>query len=676
MAAAGASAGRVAAAAPTATAAPGATAAPVVAERRLVSVLFADLVGFTTLAEDRDAEEVRDLLSRYFELARGIVERHGGTIEKFIGDAVMAVWGTPTSHEDDAERAVRAALELVAGVRGLGTVRPGPGRRPDRRGGRHDRRRRRGDGRRRHGQHREPPPGCRAGRRRARRRGDDERRLAGHRVRGGRRAAPQGQGRARAGVAGAARRRGARRARAGRRRSRRRSSAATTSCACSRTSTTPRRATAESGSSRSPGRAASARAGSPGSSSSTSTGSSRRSTGTRAAPRPTAAGSPSGRWARWSASGPGWPRPTTRRRRGPGSPRPWLDGFPTSASDAGSRPRSWPSSAWASRRPAGRTSSSRPGGRSSSGSPPTRPVVMVFEDLQWADSGLLVVRRPPGRVEPRRPDLRRGAGPPGAPRDAPRLGRRQAQLHEPRARAARRRRRCTSSSPAWCPGFPTTRRGAIVARADGVPLYAVEIVRMLVAQGSLEAAGGVYRPVGDLADLAVPETLHSLIAARLDALDPADRALLQAAAVLGHSFTVDGLAAVAALRSRRRGAPTGRARPPRAGRPRPGSAVDRARPVRVRPVARPRGRLLDPRPARPQGAPPGRRPPLRDARRPGAGGRPRDALPGGLPQRRRGPGGRRARRPGPDRAPRGRRPGGDAGRPGAGVSASSGTRSR
>ena len=91
-----------------------------IAERRLVSVLFADLVGFTSLAEHRDAEEVRDLLSRYFELARGIVERHGGTIEKFIGDAVMAVWGTPTSHEDDAERAVRAALELVTAVRGLG----------------------------------------------------------------------------------------------------------------------------------------------------------------------------------------------------------------------------------------------------------------------------------------------------------------------------------------------------------------------------------------------------------------------------------------------------------------------------------------------------------------------------------------------------------------------------
>jgi class 3 adenylate cyclase len=81
---------------------PGAPAA-VGVERRFVSVLFADLVGFTTLSEDRDAEDVRDLLSRYFELARTLIERHGGAVEKFIGDAVMAVWGTPTAREDDAE---------------------------------------------------------------------------------------------------------------------------------------------------------------------------------------------------------------------------------------------------------------------------------------------------------------------------------------------------------------------------------------------------------------------------------------------------------------------------------------------------------------------------------------------------------------------------------------------
>jgi len=90
-----------------------------IAERRLVSVLFADLVGFTTLSESRDAEEVRELLSRYFDTCRRLVERYGGTVEKFIGDAVMAVWGTPTANEDDAERAVRTALDLVAAVSGL-----------------------------------------------------------------------------------------------------------------------------------------------------------------------------------------------------------------------------------------------------------------------------------------------------------------------------------------------------------------------------------------------------------------------------------------------------------------------------------------------------------------------------------------------------------------------------
>ncbi len=93
---------------------------PPTTERRLVSVLFADLVGFTTLSESRDPEEVRDLLSRYFDESRRVVARYGGVVEKFIGDAVMALWGSPIAHEDDAERAVRAALELTALVRGLG----------------------------------------------------------------------------------------------------------------------------------------------------------------------------------------------------------------------------------------------------------------------------------------------------------------------------------------------------------------------------------------------------------------------------------------------------------------------------------------------------------------------------------------------------------------------------
>ncbi len=91
-----------------------------------MSVLFADLVSFTTLSEHRDAEDMRILMDAYFAAARTAIERHGGVVEKFIGDAVMAVWGTPVTHEDDAERAVRAALELVDAVAVLGTSRGVP----------------------------------------------------------------------------------------------------------------------------------------------------------------------------------------------------------------------------------------------------------------------------------------------------------------------------------------------------------------------------------------------------------------------------------------------------------------------------------------------------------------------------------------------------------------------
>jgi class 3 adenylate cyclase len=100
--------------------APGAGAGAVVAERRLISVLFADLVGFTALSEHRDPDEVRELMGRYYERSRALIERYGGTVAKFIGDAVMAVWGTPVAREDDAERAVRAALTLNQAVALLG----------------------------------------------------------------------------------------------------------------------------------------------------------------------------------------------------------------------------------------------------------------------------------------------------------------------------------------------------------------------------------------------------------------------------------------------------------------------------------------------------------------------------------------------------------------------------
>jgi class 3 adenylate cyclase/tetratricopeptide (TPR) repeat protein len=102
--------------------APGGTAASTstAAERRLVTVLFADLVGFTALAESRDMESVRDLQTAYFDASRSVIERHGGAVEKYIGDAVMAIWGAPIAREDDVERAVRAGLDLVDAVAGLG----------------------------------------------------------------------------------------------------------------------------------------------------------------------------------------------------------------------------------------------------------------------------------------------------------------------------------------------------------------------------------------------------------------------------------------------------------------------------------------------------------------------------------------------------------------------------
>ena len=173
-----------------------AKAAPV-AERRLVSVLFADLVGFTTASEGRDAEDTRELLTRYFDASRTIIERYGGTVEKFIGDAVMAVWGAPVANEDDAERAVRAALELVAAVPGLDPALEGPSRRPHRRSRRHPGRHRPGHGRRRPRQHGEPHPVGSRARHRSCRRDDAARSRGGDRLRRRRRARAEGQSGAR-----------------------------------------------------------------------------------------------------------------------------------------------------------------------------------------------------------------------------------------------------------------------------------------------------------------------------------------------------------------------------------------------------------------------------------------------------------------------------------------------
>ena len=81
-------------------------------ERRVVTVLFADLVGFTTLSETRDPEQVKNLVDRCFERLVADIDAFGGRVDKIIGDAIVALFGAPVAHEDDAERAVRAALRM------------------------------------------------------------------------------------------------------------------------------------------------------------------------------------------------------------------------------------------------------------------------------------------------------------------------------------------------------------------------------------------------------------------------------------------------------------------------------------------------------------------------------------------------------------------------------------
>ena len=195
----------------------------------------------------------------------------------------------------------------------------------------------------------------------------------------------------------------------------------------------------------------------------------------------------------------------------------------------------------------------------------TAPVVMVFEDFHFADAGLIdfvdhlmewsrshpiyVVTLSRPELLEQRPDW--GAG-----------KRNFNSIHlEPLPEPAMR-----ALLAGLVPGLPESAVVAIVARADGVPLYAVETVRMLLADGRLALEDGAYRPVGDLTNLAVPETLTALIASRLDGLAAEDRVLVSDAAVLGQSFTLAGL--VGGLRGRR-----GRPRAP-AARPRPARAPD------------------------------------------------------------------------------------------------------
>src|SRR6266542_4284959 len=88
-------------------------AAPPREERKVVTVLFCDLVGFTSRSDRADPEDVQAILRPFHRIAKTEIERHGGTLDKFIGDAAMGVFGSPASHEDDPERAVRTALRIL-----------------------------------------------------------------------------------------------------------------------------------------------------------------------------------------------------------------------------------------------------------------------------------------------------------------------------------------------------------------------------------------------------------------------------------------------------------------------------------------------------------------------------------------------------------------------------------
>jgi class 3 adenylate cyclase len=513
------------------------------AERRLVSILFADLVGFTPFAEERDAEDVRETLNAYFELAREVIERYGGTVEKFIGDAVMAVWGAPTAQEDDAERAVRAALDLVDVVRRLG-----------------------------------PTIQARAG------------------VLTGEAAVTLGatnQGMVAGDLVNTAARL---------------QSVAEPGTVLVGEST--QRATSESivfeevGEQALKGKQSPVKAwralrvvaqrGGRGRSDALEAPFVGRDAEMRLLKDLFHATTRESRPRLVSVLGPG----------GIGKSRlaweflKYIDGLSDTVwwHDGRSPAYGEGITFWA----LGEMVRERAGLLESDDEATTReklaasvrehvpdeaerqtierallvllgfesgvdpqqlfgalrtfferladtlPVVMVFEDLHFADAGLLDFidhvlewsrTSPITIVTLARPELLDKRPNWGA-------GKRSftSIYLEPLSDADMRQ-----LLAGLVPGLPERAVAAIVARADGIPLYAVETVRMLVADGRLTLSDGAYRPTGDLDDIAVPETLTALIAARLDGLDAADRSLIADAAVLGQSFAPAALGAIAGV---------------------------------------------------------------------------------------------------------------------------------
>ena len=280
--------------------------------------------------------------------------------------------------------------------------------------------------------------------------------------------------------------------------------------------------------------------------------------------------------------------------------RAWSIGScPTSPTGAGSSPRCW--RCWAPRRrQADPSSCSRPGARSSSGWPHRTRWSWCSRTstgrtvARWTSSTTCSTGRAacPSSWSPSPVRSCSSAAPTGARRSASSRACSWSHCRRGRCRAHRR-----ASSPVC-----RRRRDRPSWRArTGCPLYAVETVRMLVADGRLVLRDGVYTPNGDLTQLAIPDSLTALIAARLDALDPADRSLILDASVLGQSFTPAALAAVQRHRAGAARTPAARAGPARAPGPGGRPPLARAGPVRVRPVAHPRSRLRHARATRSQG---------------------------------------------------------------------------
>ena len=515
--------------------------APREAQRRLVSILFADLVGFTPFAEERDSEDVRETLTKYFDISREVIERYGGTVEKFIGDAVMAVWGAPVAQEDDAELAVRAALELVEAVKGLGSGI-------------------------------EARAGVLTGEAAVTLGATNQGMVAGDIVNTASRlqsVAPPGTV-----LVGESTHRAASAAIA--------FEQVTDQLLKGKQAPVPAwralRVVAERG-----GRNRSEALEAP------FVGRSEElrllkdlihATGREKRLRVVSVIGPAGigksRLARefsiyidglletvyWHqgrspAYGEGitfWALGEMVRGRAGLAER---DDEPTTRAKIRETVAQWVTDDaeqdWVERSLL--TLLGVEGGMAAEelfGAWRTfferiaehGPVALVFEDMHFADAGLLdfidhlldfsrgfpiyvVTLARPDLIE-RRPDW--GAG-----------KRNFVSMYlEPLSEADMR-----TLLAGLVPGLPTPAVSAIVARADGIPLYAVETIRTLVAEGRLIEEDGVYVPKGDLTTLAVPETLTALIAARLDTLEETDRRLIHDSAVLGQSFAVGALAAVA-----------------------------------------------------------------------------------------------------------------------------------